>query len=191
MPYPDLTGVIEYHIENVGDPGLYVSTVGVALDADLDTGDMEAIAAGFTSFLTPELSSAYVFQGITARWRNGGVDKEAEESVGDPGGRSGDVLVQNTSILVKKLTGIAGRANRGRNYWPGFLNMDDTNGIGTIDSSRVTALQSAFDDWFDNLATVITNVNNVVIQHADFSAVTVVTSVLVESTCATQRRRLR
>jgi hypothetical protein len=93
----------------------------------------------------------------------------------------------NVAVLVKKLTGVAGRQNRGRVYVPGALS-GNVDSIGVLSSTAVDAWQTAFDSWFTDMVAVDMDP---IINHADLSAVTLVTSFEVQSLTATQRRRLR
>jgi hypothetical protein len=90
---------------------------------------------------------------------------------------------------VKKVTELAGRANRGRFYFPGLLDDADVEDDGTVNPSTVTAFQGVMDNFVDDLAT---SGLPMAILHRDGAATpTIVTGLQVESQVATQRRRNR
>jgi hypothetical protein len=108
----------------------------------------------------------------------------------------------NTAILVKKVTGVGGRRNRGRCYFPWMLNEGTVDEIGNIDPSWVSDTQAKMDDWLDALAGG--DSNGMVIANRTYDLPwndprrvlvsvemgPVVTALVVESIAATQRRRM-
>jgi len=116
---------------------------------------------------------------------------EAIVTVGSAGGQTGEMSPPNLAVLCKKLTGAPGRANRGRNYWPGILADSHVADDGTIKEDPLTDLSglmgeyvSAFTTAGADFALLSGLTTDVVVGH-------VVTSYIVESVTATQRRRLR
>lgn len=109
--------------------------------------------------------------------------------VGDAAGAAPTV---NTTLLVKKKTGLAGRTNRGRMYVPlfGF----DESGLdvyGEMTSGDLAIFQGLWDDFFA-LGTGA-GLWIPVLLHADGSAEAPddITSFVVSPIAATQRRRMR
>lgn len=105
----------------------------------------------------------------------------------------------NVSILVRKSTGLGGRYNRGRNYWPSF---DRTFVLsnGTVSPGEVTLLQAGFDAMLEVLGGAVgtppVNLTNMSLIHSPRAAEatptpTPITALIVENLVATQRRRLR
>lgn len=58
----------------------------------------------------------------------------------------------NCAVLVKKLTGLGGRRQRGRLFIPWFVTAADVGEDGNIDPAVVTTIQSAIDDLQDVLS---------------------------------------
>lgn len=144
----------------------------------------DAVVAALSSTLAVTLNSAVSIQNVT-------VVSDARvhvEPVGDAGDRSGALAPPNTCLLIKLTTGLRGRANRGRNYWPGQLNDGDVGDDGTIEASRLADLQATFGDFINQLVTAGWAMT---ILHRDGSPASTVTGGEVEPKVATQRRRLR
>jgi hypothetical protein len=95
----------------------------------------------------------------------------------------------STSLLVKKVTELAGRANRGRFYFPGLLDDADVEDDGTVNPSTVTAFQGVMDNFVGDLA--IAGLPMAILHRDGAATPTIVTGLQVESQVATQRRRNR
>ncbi len=110
-------------------------------------------------------------------------------STGSPkvGTVTGDGMTPQVAYLIKKLTALGGRRNRGRMYLPG-ANESKVDGQGNVSSSFVTSLQTAADWFFTDLGTADIGL---VILHADSSTPTDVTGLTAQAKVATQRRRLK
>jgi hypothetical protein len=92
------------------------------------------------------------------------------------------------ALLVQKRTGLSGRANRGRSYWPGIISEARVDDSGQISSDTLASLVEAFEAFKLAMAE---GPGGLAIFHSDGSAGTVVTSYIPQGTVATQRRRLR
>lgn len=115
------------------------------------------------------------------------------------GGAAGTKLPPNVALLVKKSTGLGGRANHGRTYFPFVLENPQVNENGTIVGASQAALQTVADAF---LAQLTADGEPMCIAHKQFNVplpphfVThittgpLVTSYTVEQLIATQRRRL-
>lgn len=101
---------------------------------------------------------------------------------------SGELLPGQVATLIRKNTLLGGRHGRGRWFWPGVFRGMLNLGTDTIASATVTALDGAFNDFIDDLTAAA---HPVVLLHGDSTAPTQLTSVAVEATLATQRRRIR
>jgi hypothetical protein len=55
------------------------------------------------------------------------------------------------ATIVRKVTGLGGRRNRGRMYIPNcvFGNEDECDELGFLSTAHVIAMQGYVDDWFD------------------------------------------
>jgi len=118
------------------------------------------------------------------------------------GNISADTIPANTAMLVKKVTGQSGRANRGRLYLPWSVGDVDVNEAGVITGGSVTGAQTRFTNWLARLVTdgypmVIANrLYDLPWDNPDRELLEVnigfnVSALVVESVCGTQRRRMR
>lgn len=106
------------------------------------------------------------------------------------GGSTAEPCPNNCSMLVKKLTALGGRANRGRMFYP-EVRKDHVNGAGLMDSSWVGTVQDDVEDWMAKLTTV-TGIDALYLFHSDEEAApTAITNLVVQAKIATQRRRMR
>jgi hypothetical protein len=107
----------------------------------------------------------------------------------------------NISLLIKKTTALAGKKNRGRIYMPFMAPATDVSENGAVDPSWLTAVQSAATDWRDDLAaanvemciankTLVLDVSTGKKYVSHIGEGEVVTTLTVEKTVATQRRRM-
>lgn len=107
------------------------------------------------------------------------------------GPNSANTVPSNTAVLVKKLSGLRGRSNRGRMYVPG-VHEGDVNPNGTISAGVVTALQGFADLMLDGFSEVGGGCQMVILHDQTVSdPPTIVTELQVDPVVATQRRRMR
>lgn len=99
-----------------------------------------------------------------------------------------EIIAPNTCVLVQRRSSLIGKKNRGRMYVPGIAYDATFNQAGQMSSGSVTDYTAAFTDFFSDLVGLG---YDPVILHADGSTPTAQTSFSVDSTAATQRRRLR
>jgi hypothetical protein len=96
----------------------------------------------------------------------------------------------NSAVLIRKNTASGGRKNRGRMFVPPIRPIESgVDALGNIDSDQVTAIQSRWDLFFSGLAD--DGPGPMVVLHSSAGTPTVVTSLAVQGTLATQRRRMR
>jgi hypothetical protein len=115
-----------------------------------------------------------------------------------------NVAVMNppqVAALIKKTTGAGGRQNRGRMYLPYTLQNNAVSETGTLTSGTISSLQTSFNAF---LAGLSSDLNALIMSHRVFAidpltnkkyvthinAGLLVNALIVESMCATQRRRL-
>lgn len=103
------------------------------------------------------------------------------------GGGSSSTVSPNVSVLVKKVTALGGRKNRGRFYWPGAIDTE-VGPEGLLDSTAVGNWADAMAALYDALIAGNTTPE---VLHGDATAPTEVTEFILDGTVATQRRRLR
>lgn len=94
----------------------------------------------------------------------------------------------SVATLVKLTSGLSGRANRGRIYWPGSVPENSINAQGQITPARVEDMQNVFETL---AALILVEGKQFQILHSTSSDPTPVTNGRVQVTAATQRRRLR
>lgn len=148
-------------------------------------GLCQLVGVGITDHIMPYMHDAFTLtsvSGITAT-------EVAEFPVAYTGEKSGDLAPPQVSLLTRKVSALRGRANRGRNYWPGLLLDTDIADDGTITNVYVTTLQGAFDAYGAEFAA--TNYSGCILHNDALLAPTDITGYIVENRVATQRRRLR
>lgn len=116
------------------------------------------------------------------------------------GGSTASTLPPQNAVLLKKNTGVGGKKNRGRTYLPFFVDAAHVSESGKLDSTAITAAQTACNNFLSDLHSgpgdlVIANkVFNVPLPPHHVTAINTgpaVTSYVVEVLLATQRRRIR
>jgi hypothetical protein len=112
-----------------------------------------------------------------------------------PGTRSNvSITPPNTTYLVKKESGFAGRQYRGRMYFPYVLE-SDTNDDGSLVGAAQTILNTLATNLLsDMIDPTLINTSELVILHAEAATVpdpTPITAFTGETFVATQRRRLK
>jgi hypothetical protein len=201
MPLTIPAGFAEatYRYTLAGDPQVMTVSVGVDHDGSVDA---ETLAGNLYVPMGVWVGSAwgsdYALTGVSVVMNVGGVLTEGEVNVITPGVAATNHPVQNTALLIRKVSGLAGRANRGRWYMPpGRLAEVDVNNFGLIDAVDLATIQGEVDSLLLDLETA-GGVDNLVILHSEVppgvpSIVppTEITNLVVEQTVATQRRRLR
>lgn len=156
--------------------------IGVAASPDLD---IVGIAQDwFVDKLKPLTSTAAILERI--QMRN---DFEVRENLVSIAGTQ--VAAQgppSNAALISLTTGLIGRQNRGRVYWPFVLPESDLDGGGVIAPTKRTALNAAFGELVTDLSAAEAPL---VILHSTELTPTPVTAWTTQELSATQRRRLR
>lgn len=120
-----------------------------------------------------------------------------EVPVGTAGTSAMTGAPSNCTVLVRKLSVFGGRANRGRNYWPGMISDGNVDEVGRLEGSHVTYLQTRMTEFFGALGSgngATTAVAPAVILHDETSPSQdprLVSAVQVDPVIGTQRRRVR
>lgn len=78
----------------------------------------------------------------------GSVDSDTESFTG---GKTGTSQAVAMAPVVRKVTGEIGRRGRGRMFPPGMLATSEVDSNGMISAGRRTSLQTAFDDFYNDL----------------------------------------
>lgn len=140
------------------------STVNVALDTEVTIGPAQV------------------------RVNIGGTELVGESTESATGGSPDARPAPNVALLVKKVSGVAGRKNRGRFYWPWAINNASINELGTISAGTVSDFQDLFDTFLENLTTEGVPMR---ILHNSAGTPAAVIALQVQPLVATQRRRVR
>ena len=139
--------VLTFHY--LGQLGNLVNTAGSVADA---------FQAAFEANAPTQVVSGVNFDKIVVR-DEGDITVGLEQAITVIGSRAGQAMPPQIAGQVEKLTGLIGRANRGRNYWPG-PSEDDNDGGAPDDaykSDLVAVMNSlkSIDDGSGNLYDMI------------------------------------
>lgn len=183
-----------------GDPEYMVVTCGVqALNGgDFTQANAETTAdAMLAAWPAAGMSARFRFRGVVVRYGSGGPPYSVVEAVRNVVGLGGlNILPQNCALLARKLTGSAGRRNRGRMYFP-MLSVIETavDHGGALDGPSQADFQARLNTLHGGL--VSAGLNPYVLHSSSPTQVTVpgaptaITSFGAEPRIATMRRRLR
>lgn len=158
-----------------------------------DTAD--TLSFIWSTTILESMASALAYNGCRTVQGNDGPPLVAESVEGAGfGGNSGQPVIANTSVLVKKGTGLAGRHYQGRMFLPGATEGQTDDGT-TLTTDGVTGWTSSTTAFLEALQTSL-DFEGMVILHgpipgSDQLAPTPVTELVVQGRFATQRRRLR
>lgn len=139
----------------------------------------------------PLQSTTYRLLGVDGVFGTAGGDLPLSST--DPprtGGDSDAAAWPNTALLVRKVSGVGGRRNRGRMFVPGIqTNQVNLNGI--VQPTPLAAYGTAFTNFLLGIESG-SFLDRAVIFHATGDPTpTVIETLQVDSVVATQRRRLR
>lgn len=177
-----------------GDNEAMINGLGFAWDGSTPYQDIvnDAFDAWADSDLQGDTTSTTSLVRVTGEFGTIGTGNLVIDSSRTPAaGSSGEeALPSNCAILVKKLTGLGGRANRGRLYYPD-ARKDHVNVNGLMDDTWIAQMQDDFEGWLTAVRGV-TGLEEAVLFHADPEvAPTELTAIVVQPQIATQRRRMR
>lgn len=183
-----------HHLSLTGDPDPMLVTYGISISAPGSLAMAQALDTEFNQHIMQSyMSNKYTFFQTTLRVGQDAADPIIYEYVGTPsvGVSSSAVLPSNCAVLVRKVTAVGGRRNRGRFFLPGWLPETSADENGVINSTDLANRQTYATSWFNEINTV-SGVTDVVVLHSAAPATpTVVTSFSVQNKIATQRRRMR
>jgi hypothetical protein len=168
--------------------------------ATTPTQNVEAIADRLETLWTAGCSNAQTMGPSHVRENVGGVLMDGDDGTVTVGTRATPGESPQVALLVKKLTGLAGKSFRGRSYFP-FVPESEVDDAGDVDSVVLAAIQTALATFLAGMTTDGTPMyllHRNLIDHITKLPVpgsapqpTLVTSYVAESVVATQRRRLR
>nr|CRY96835.1 hypothetical protein [uncultured prokaryote] len=199
IPIGYLHAVYEFTL--AGDSEPMVVTCGHEIDTPSGANSVDSADDLFISFadiVTATMASSYTLQRVTTYSGNDGPTIVTDSTEAPVAGAAfgGDCVPQNTAMLIRKRTDLAGRRGRGRMYLPG---VPETlvSAVGTLTPAYVEDLQDAFDAWYIELTSASGNrfYPPVVLHRSEGIGTepepTPIATFVVESKVATQRRRLR
>ena len=153
------------------------------------------LATAWVDNILPIQQDSYIFLEVVSKGASAVGDFEAVTPVGNPGGDpSVNPLPNNTCVLTRKVTGRAGRQERGRMFTPGILEDTDVDGVGTILPATVVTIQAAFDGFLTDFLAADPSYAMVILHNDAPLPVpdpSFILSFNVQSLAATQRRRMR
>lgn len=161
------------------------SVVTCGYQGPLIQENVEAVAESFLDEIWDNMGSGYYnYRGVVGYTEV----LSLEATRNQPGPLSAQPATPNTALLVRKLTGVRGRENRGRNYFPGVVYESDVDASGEINSVQLSGFQAFFDAWYSALNTLECEPY---LLHTEEVAPTLILGFEVDAVVATQRRRLR
>lgn len=181
---------VRINIVNPGGPAYVVFGYENALGATptasaTNIADVMNNNPGLATFMTTNA----VIDSVTVRQNDGGAFLgTATVTVNQPGLFGSDNAPPQVAALIQKITGLAGRSQRGRMYVPS-VDEESITIIGTFDSGRLAAMQTAADALLVDLQTQ--DVPMRLLHTNPAIPPSVIVSLNVDSLVATQRRRLR
>jgi hypothetical protein len=191
---PSHYGVGSFHFIPVGGVHECIVTLGAHDTAAAGGQDMlDAFVSAWTGtgdFLAAAaMSNEWVFRNLSLLYNNAGSFEVFDALFNRTGTIVSSSMPPNCALLIKKVTGLAGRANRGRMYMPPFSLSE-----GSID--KLGAMAQAVADVVTSFAQsartqMIANGHDPVILHHSAATPTPIIDLVCETTIATQRRRLR
>jgi hypothetical protein len=203
-------GLLAHHYRLTGDSEDMIATMGPFFE---DPGDYQDIVEEADTVWKAELGDiccdAYTLSHTTMYVNDGGGGTAVYDSTNAAvaGGIAANALPQNSCLLVTKRTALSGRRNRGRMFLPGVQAAAITE-QGTMSGSTLDAWQPKLDAYLTGVNAIV-GVACVVLHGPSTHWVlvdgqprrvpdpgpippaTLISSLFLESTISTQRRRLR
>lgn len=171
-----------------GLPEGAATTYGILLNGgSWDPGDAGLLHDIFGDTWLTSMSASVTLERTILKAGPNDVGPATEFSDPRTGGNVASMAPPNVSFLVRKVTAMGGRANRGRMYLPGVPESLVGND-GTLDSTFVTNQATVATNFLSRLSA---EVLAPVILHNSVQTPTLITQLVMEPRVATQRRRLR
>lgn len=134
MAFQPVPNAAQVRLEGTLDGELCVTNLGFGLitPATVTALMLETLVTGVLAFATgpwiAALPAKYILNQVTGRVLDVQDGPQFEVSAGAvPGELAGAILPNNCSLAVSFRTGLAGRTNRGRIFWPSFLESEVTD----------------------------------------------------------------
>lgn len=177
-----------------GASGQNSFSLGTQHTTPLGGTDVSRIANLFRDALTPLLDNGWLLGPVHVVTNVGGVLQVADDTGTEAGTASAAVYASPAvAHVVTKNTGLLGRSQRGRIYFPGVPEADVDEG-GILAGARVNAVTAAFEDLRADLIADAA-IDNVVLLHDSESpgdhTPTVIASMFCRTVVGTMRPRQR
>ncbi len=209
-PIPDGYAVASLKWLAAGDQQPMICTLGLDVVSASSPTPSEVANLVSTAWLSAwaitTLSSLYTFIGTEVTFGpQPGEGPSAEDVRASVGTLAASPLTSNTALLVKKLTALGGRRNRGRMYLPGgYVGEVDVDQNGFITVANTAILQARMANFYSNLVVPAPTLQPVILHQGErlnpgvrpaaFGPApppTPMTSFSVQRQVGTQRRRMR
>lgn len=176
-----------------GDPENMYWTVGMLVD-DETYGDLPDRAAdAWGSTMASITSSAVDLVHVIVKEGPNSTGPTFEWLGEEPGVDAGALPPPNCAVLVRKITGLGGRKQRGRAYIPGVSSFSASlDSAGNFSSGDAAEITTAVGNFFTGIDTLFETTSVApVLLHSDSTPPTTIAAFSCEPKLATQRRRLR
>lgn len=185
--------IVTFHFTTVGAAGDSVITLGLDQSASTatDQQDLQAVFDGFEATVMTRMPSAAELTSVTAIAQSIGGVQSLEVLGPITGVLTGQLLPANTAWLIQKLTGFAGKKNRGRMFLPAVPAVTPQSiNPNLVDTAQLALMQTKWDDF--RTALISADLLPVILhQQGVADPPRPVTSFVVAPRFATQRGRMR
>ena len=189
---------VAFILSLIGDPDPMVVTMGANPATTPTVAQANALKAAFGNRFAARIVNTYAIESVHILYQIDSALQIAVDSDTIQASMTNNsaAIPQNTAILVRKQTGFAGRAYRGRMYIPGVPE-PDVSGTGELAGASLTAWQTAATGFLADFNDIMPAVLIHSCQYEENAPPCVppvptdVVSLQVDDFVATQRRRLR
>ena len=190
-------GLWTFHMQHAGISHTALVTMGFEIAADPYTqAQNDSALVEFRDALAPLYDSEVTFTRLTTLVGNDGPLIRFESAGSQAGTRTTQTITPpQTTYLLRKVTGFAGRRFRGRMYLP-FVSELGTEQTGQLTTAEQVLLNTAAAALQVGLLDPATNASTLRLLHSESTlsatpAPTEIEDILATNFVATQRRRLR
>lgn len=191
------------HFSGVGLPRTAAISFGMdQLGTVPDVGTIcGTLISLWATHLDSQLSNSCTFTGVRVKAGPMETGPFADVGASNVGGNANAATSPAVCYLVRKVTGSGGKSGTGRMFVPGLAD-NEVDEAGKISTTRLTSLGTAWTAFFNALVTA--NIPMVLLHsygdytnsagqpvHVEPKDPTPVTSLVIDGTVATQRRRQR
>lgn len=149
---PEDYALVRFFMTNQGGHHC-VSEIGVNTNAIIGQSAADALSAACGPAIRGTISDSCRYDGLAVSVTiTGGLVQRFDSTSGvGTGGPTGNNTTPQVQFLAQKKTGFAGRAYRGRMYWPGVLE-NDVDATGLITVGKNTSNQTGYTAIFNALS---------------------------------------